>query len=151
MFRELRSLAVSVALIAFLRPRWKRLAACLTAALVVLYAHAEYLSYVAALPYGEREAHSLAWTFVAKNAALIVVVLAAAIPEVWIRARTRGKVRTPPASLTASKVRLPGFARPSDAATPAAAEPTEAGDGFDELRRKPKLKTHAEQILGRER
>ena len=132
----------SVAL--FLRRRWKRLSACFAAILVAVYAHSEYLDYVAALSVETRNAAGASEyvmaAFVLKNFVIVVAILAATVPELRHSQRRRRGIGEERSPKTAQK------SSPKIAESGLADDPSN-DDGFDFLRHRGRLRTRNEQIL----
>ena len=73
--------------IAWLRPRAKRLATCVGVVLFVLYAESEFMSYVQSLPDDDPIRGTIKWTLLLKNLVILVAVSVVIVPEVWGRVR----------------------------------------------------------------
>ena len=126
----------------FLRPRLKRLAICFGIIVLAIYAHAEYLSYLNALPASEAPSNSVAWAFVLKNLAIAGASVAAILPEVRkrpARAPSTSHIRTERSD-----------AMEGDAGADRPLPDSDATDAFRDIRRKRVIRTRAEQLLSRE-
>ena len=128
----------------WLRRRWIWLAACVAAILAVIYLHAEFLDYVAALPAGSNRAATasgyIPLAFVLKNAVILGSLLACILFEM----RRRNASRRGPAEASSSRAAVestPGGASASNT--------DEADDGFDFLRHGRKLESRAEKVIKR--
>ena len=146
MLNQILKFAVFSSIALFLRTRWKRLSTCIAAILVAVYAHSEYLDYVAALPVDTREAvgasqYVLAG-FVLKNSVIIVAILAVVVPELRQSQRRRRRARAAESSRKTVAKASPKLAESG------VADETGYGDGFDFLRHRRKLRTRNEQIIG---
>lgn len=141
-----------------LRPRWKWLAACFGAALLCQYLYAEYVEYVRLLAeMGDVDVPGswLPASLMAKNAAIILLILAYASFEFRLAKRQR-TFRTGADSAEVSRIKPSAKARrrevvvthESSPASPAPdAAATTADDGFDFLRHGGKLRTRTEKIM----
>ena len=138
MWTFLRHAAVVGLIHRFLRPRWKRLAACFAIVLLTLYVHAEYLNYLEALPEAEASRASyVGWAFALKNVTLATALVVAVLPDVLKRRAT---------SLESNRGRAqsPDSGEGDQETTGAEPDPT---DPFGKIRRKPALQTRADQLL----
>ena len=126
MLRELRNAVLLGVAIAWLRPRAKRLAACLGAVLLVLYAESEFVTYVQSLPVDDPFRGAVKWTLLLKNLVIFVAIAVAVVPEI------RGRIRPLSANDSAGR---------NDSRT--------TDDAFSELRSKTKLKSAINQTLDR--
>lgn len=126
MLRELRNAVLLGVAIAWLRPRAKRLAACVVAVLFVLYAESEFVTYVQSLPVDDPFRGAVKWTLLLKNLVILIAIAVAVIPEI------RGRIRPLSAKDSAGR---------SDSRT--------TDDAFSELRSKPTLRSATNQTLDR--
>ena len=126
MLRELRNAVLIGVVIAWLRPRVKRLATCVGVVLFVLYAENEFMSYVQSLPDDDPFRGTIKWTLLLKNLVILVAVSVVIIPEIW------GRVRPSSASESAGT---------NDSRT--------TDDAFSAVRSKPKIRSATNQTLER--
>lgn len=140
MLRELRNAVLIGVVIAWLRPRAKRLATCVGVVLFVLYAESEFMSYVQSLPNADPFRGAIKWTLVLKNVVILVAVSVVIVPEIWERVR--------PSSGSESAGRNDSAKQQGRPIGPA---PNDVDDGFGDIRRKDKLRSRIEQILDRKR
>ncbi|MDE0451171.1 MAG: hypothetical protein OXI90_05315 [Gammaproteobacteria bacterium] len=141
MLNQILKLAFVSSAALFLRKRWQRLSWCTAVILAAIYAHSEYLDYVAALPVGTREAaevsEHLLMAFVLKNTAIVISILAAILPDLRRPRNRRGR---------GSRAAPVGGASP-DVKDTVETEERSCGDGFDFVRHRRKLLTRTEQIM----
>lgn len=133
--------------LAYLRTRWRRLAACGAAIVAAVYLHGEYLAYMAiATPEATVSAGGgVLLAFVLKNAVIFVALIVAVLPEVrngLRRVSRRGAIRTSDAK---SAPRKPHRGE-RGATEPSGEDAVE--DAFDFLRHRRKLSTPADRIIG---
>lgn len=156
MWAMLRNVAVAGYLYRFLRPRWKRLAVCLGVVAAAFYIHGEYLSYLNALPDAEVPREFVAWAFVLKNVVIAVSLLAVLLPE-FRSARHGGRWMFTSANRSkagASHTTEDSPETADDHSNTQRDRPrveSDDTDPFQRIRRKPVIRTRAEQILSRER
>ena len=156
MWTLFRNVAVAGYLYRILRPRWKRLAICLGVIAVAFYTHGEYLSYLNALPDAEVPRESVAWAFVLKNVVIAVSLLAALLPE-FRSARRSGRWTFTSANRSNAGASHTTGEPPETADDDTNTQGDRPGvesddtDPFQNIRRKPVIRTRAEQILSRER
>ena len=128
----------------WLRGRWKCLAMCVAAILAAIYLHAEFLSYVGALPADSNRATVASGyvplAFVLKNAVILGSLLAYFLFEMRRRKTNRGRLAEPPSG-PAVVESMPGGRSSSDT--------DEADDGFDFLRHGRQLEGRAEKLIKR--
>ena len=126
MLRELRNAFLLGVAIAWLRPRAKRLAACVVAVLFVLYAESEFVTYLQSLPDDDPFRGAVKWTLLLKNLVILVALAVLIVPEI------RGRLRP----LSASDSANTNGSRTTD-------------DAFSAERSKPTLRSATRQTLDR--
>jgi hypothetical protein len=134
-------------ILAWVRRRWKWLGACVAAILAVVYLHAEFLDYVAALPTGSDQAATagryIPLSFVLKNTVILGSLLAYLLFEMrtWRRRKTNRRGLAENSSSRTAVESTSGGASASDA--------DNADDGFDFLRHGRKLENRAQKVIKR--
>ena len=151
MLAQILRLTMFAAIAMWVRRRWKRLGACAAAILAAVYAHGEFLHFVAALPAGSEQVLTageyVPLSFVLKHTVIVGALFAYLMLEVraWRRKADRRaraitpRQTTPGTSSTSAESCPDGALSPQDTGS--------ADDGFDFLRHDRALENRAQKVI----